>query len=150
VTSERAAIAKLLVERFRRRPRFLPVRQVVSVIRRLIKHSRFNERGCLIWRGNKNNDGYGRITVYLHGQQFKFYVHRLSWQLAHDPRDIPWYREISPRCDTPACFHPSCVELVRKPVNRRRSAENTNRKKALRKANADLRPNYADAGSAAA
>jgi len=143
VNNERAAIAKLLIERFRHRPRFLQPRQVVSVIRRLIKHSRFNARGCLICTLATNNDGYSRISVWLHGQRFKFYVHRLSWQLAHDPHDIPMWREIAhKKCDCPPCFHPDHIESQRRPDNRRRSAENTNRKRAqrrLRMKNADER-----------
>jgi len=131
VNNERAAIAKLLVERFRYRPRFLQPRQVVSVIRRLIRNSRFNARGCLVWTKGVNNDGYGRIGLWLHKERFKFYVHRLSWQLSHDPRDIPMWREIAHKCDCPPCFHPDHIESQRRPDNRRRSAENTNRKRAL-------------------
>ena len=129
MTPERAAIAKLLVERFRHRPRFMQARQVVSVVRRLIKRSHFNARGCLIWEGAKNNDGYGRISVVHLGQRFNFYVHRLAWQLAHDPRDIPYWREIAHKvCDCPPCFHPDHIESQRRRDNRVASAVNTNRR----------------------
>ena len=35
----RDRIVRLLVERFRHRPKFLPVRQTVQIIRRLIRHA---------------------------------------------------------------------------------------------------------------
>lgn len=126
--TERDAIVRLLVERFRRRPHFLTVPQTVRLIRRLVRWARPGPGNCVLWGGTRNNDGYAKINVWLHGQHFQFYVHRLSHQLSQDPSDIPWYREIAHACDTPPCFSPECVSRVRRPDNRKASAENTQRK----------------------
>lgn len=127
-------IVRLLVERFRRRPHFLTVLQTVQLIRRLVRRARPGYGKCVLWGGARNNDDYGKINVWLHGQQMQFYVHRLAHQLSDDPTDIPWYREIAHACDTPPCFNPLCLERVRRPDNRKASAENTNRKIAHRRA----------------
>lgn len=132
--TERDAIVRLLVERFRRRPRFLTVPQTVRLIRRLVKHARPGDGLCVLWGGARNNDGYGKLNLRLHGRHFQFYVHRLSHQLADDPTDIPWYREVAHGCDTPPCFSPLCLERARRPDNRRASGENTQRKLRARRA----------------
>lgn len=132
--TDRNAIVRLLVERFRRRPHFLTVPQTVRLIRRLIRHARPGDGLCVLWGGARNGNGYGKLNLRLHGQHFQFYVHRLSHQLADDPSDIPWYREIAHGCDTPPCLSPLCVERVRRSYNRKASAVNTNRKKAERRA----------------
>ena len=131
--TERDAIVRLLVERFRRRPRFLTVPQTVRLIRRLVRNARPGPRDCVLWGRSRNNNGYGKLNLRLHGQHFQFYVHRLSHQLSQDPTDIPWYLEIAHGCDTPPCFSPLCIERVRRPENRKASAENTNRKIARRR-----------------
>ena len=137
--SGRAALVHMLCQQLgRHRPRFLTERETVNVIRRLIKHAVPSERGCCLWGGAVTTDGYGRMNVWLNGRgRFQISVHRLVYQLAHDPRDIPFYREVAHDCDTPPCFHPGHVKSQRRPDNRRRSAENTNRKKALRRSFAE-------------
>ena len=131
--TERNAIVRLLVERFRRRPHFLTVPQTVQLIRRLVRNARPGPRDCVLWGRSRNNNGYGKLNLRLHGRHFQFYVHRLSHQLSQDPSDIPWYREIAHGCDTPPCFSPLCVARVRRTENRKASAENTNRKLARRR-----------------
>ena len=69
------------------------------------------------------------MNVRLHGNHCSMYVHRLVDQLAHNPRDIPWYQEVAHSCDCPPCFHPDHVARERRPDTRRRSAERTNLKK---------------------
>lgn len=130
---DRRELVKQLVERFRRRPRFLTVKQTVQILRRLISGAVPGGNGCALWSRATNGEGYGIITMRLHGRWFKFYVHRLADQFGNDPSNIPPWMEIDHEaCDTPPCFHPDHVVRKRRLYNRRRSAENTNRKKAER------------------
>lgn len=127
---DRDAMIRLLVEQLgRHRPRFLTVPKTVQIIRRIIKHARPHETGCILWGGAVTTDLYPRMNVRLHGNHCSLLVHRLVDQLAHDPRDIPWYQEVAHSCDCPPCFHPDHVARERRPDNRRRSAERTNLKK---------------------
>lgn len=131
---DRAEIAKHLTERFRYRPPFLTPEKVVQLIRRLIKHARPGYGRCILWGGARKKNGYGLINVRLFGEHHQLLVHRLAYQLAKNPGDIPRWREIAHGCDTPPCFNPDCLESQRRLVNRRRSAQNTNAKKAARAA----------------
>jgi hypothetical protein len=126
---DQIAAVKLLIERFRHRPRFLTVPQTVQVIRRLIRNALADPGGCIYWAGAVNNKHYGRINVRLHGRHFQFFVHRLAFQLAHDPGDIPKWMEVHHDCCRPPCFHPAHLAKIRRTVNRRLSAENTNAKR---------------------
>lgn len=114
--------------------RYLTARQNELLLARLARHAVRSENGrCILWTGAVNNDCYGRMSVWLpqlkeHGKEL---VHRLVW-LMKTGKPIPPYREISHGCDTPPCFNPSCLKAERIPDNRKKSAENTNRKKARR------------------
>lgn len=56
---------------------------------------------CLLWQGELNEQGYGRITVAYR----KLYVHRLVWEARHGP--IP-----GELCVMHLCDQPNCVELA--------------------------------------
>lgn len=131
----RERVVRLLLEHFRHRPRFLPVDRVVVLVRSLIRNALPGPAGsdCVLWAGAVNNDGYGKVSLRMRGQHFQFYVHRLAVQLSGHVNDIPKYREVAHRCNTPACFSPLCVHLQRVKDNRRDSALNTHRKMARRK-----------------
>lgn len=110
---------------------FLTEEQSERIAERLKRHAVAGENGCILYRGTKNNDGYGRMSVRRLGRIAKYLVHRLSWWLAHG-EEIPWYMEIAHKCDTPACFNPAHLVKKRRPDNRRDSAVNTNIKRALK------------------
>jgi hypothetical protein len=131
----RERIVRLLIEHFRHRPCCLPPAKAVQVLRRLIRNAIPGATGtdCVLWGGNVNNDGYGRINVSMRGETFTFYVHRLAAQFAGHVDAIPKWREVAHACNTPACFSPLCVSVQRRKDNRRDSALNTHRKIARRK-----------------
>lgn len=58
------------------------------------------ESGCLIWIGNTNKSGYGKIKI--HGKQK--YAHRVAWEYYNG--EIPYKLNILHHCDTPACVNP--------------------------------------------
>ncbi|MBK5230232.1 MAG: HNH endonuclease [Thermoleophilia bacterium] len=110
---------------------FLSDEQSARIIERLKRHAVAGENGCILYRGTKNNGGYGRMSVRRFGRIAKYLVHRLSWWLAHG-EEIPVYMEIAHKCDTPACFNPAHLAKKRRTYNRRDSAVNTNVKRALK------------------
>lgn len=125
-------LVKTLVESLgRHKPRYLTEEQTCAVIRRLIKHARPGERGCCLWGGAVNNCHYGKITVRVNGVHRNLYVHKLAYEMSHDPAELPFWMEVSHKCDTPPCYHPDCVSAERRKQNRQRSADNTNRKREL-------------------
>lgn len=135
MSAERAALVKRLVECFgRHKPQNLTVAQTVSVIRRLIKHALAADSGCCLWGGAVNNSHYGKLNIRKFGRTTQLYVHQLAHKLAHDPRDLPPWMHVSHSCDVPPCFHPDHVRKERRVDNQRRSAENTHRKRARRRA----------------
>ena len=125
---ERDALVKLLIERFRHRPKCLTPQQTVAVIRRLIKHARWMSNGCIAFTGALNNGHYAKMNVHLHGQHHQLYCHKLSWGLSTGKWDLPEWKEIAHSCDTPPCFHPDHVAPERRYKNRQRSAERTQMK----------------------
>lgn len=132
----RNATMRLLVEQLgRHRPRWLPVKTTVQVIRRLIARAFPAGSGCIFFDGTMNNCGYVSLNVWLHGDRTKVYAHRLVCQLAHNGADIPRWMEVAhEKCDCPPCIHPGHLELQRRRFNRAKSAQNTNAKKAARRA----------------
>lgn len=133
-----AALRSLVEALGRHRPRALTVPQAVSAIRRLVARAHVMADGCIVWTGARNNDHYGKLSFRAGGAVVQRYAHRLSYQLAHDGRDIPKWREIAHACDCPPCFNPAHLASERRPDNRRKSAERTNRKIAYRRAAEEL------------
>lgn len=60
-----------------------------------------DERGCRIWTGHVNDDGYGRIN--RDGRLV--YIHRAICERDHGP--LPAGHEACHTCDRPACLEPS-------------------------------------------
>lgn len=56
---------------------------------------------CWLWRGAKNNHGYGQLRVA--GKIA--YAHRLSWELSTG--EVPTDAQIDHRCHNPSCVNPS-------------------------------------------
>lgn len=132
----RNAMIRLLCEQLgRHRPRWLPVKTVVQVIRRLIARAFPADCGCIFFDGALNQKGYARMNIRLHGNHVQMLVHRIVCQLAHNGDDIPhWMEAAHEACDVPPCMHPLHLELQRRRYNRAQSARNTNAKKAARRA----------------
>jgi len=59
---------------------------------------------CWIWQKNKNNCGYGRISV----NNRMVLVHRLAYELWNGPL-LPGL-VVRHRCDTPGCCNPNHLE----------------------------------------
>ena len=60
-----------------------------------------NERGCWVWRGYKDKDGYG----FYCGKR----VHRLAYEEKHGP--IPEGAAVDHLCKTRACINPDHLQL---------------------------------------
>lgn len=62
-----------------------------------------NERGCLIWQGATDKDGYGKYQLNGGGRQKHVRAHRYAFFLANGrwPNDLALHS-----CDTPSCVNP--------------------------------------------
>ena len=65
-----------------------------------------NEKGCHIWQGLKNRDGYGRIGL---GRNKHFFAHKVSWKNSFGP--IPKGMCVLHTCDVPSCINPDHLFL---------------------------------------
>lgn len=61
--------------------------------------------GCVLWLGNTDRWGYGRI--WFNGQTRR--AHKIAFELAHGP--IPAGLFVCHRCDTPACINVEHLSL---------------------------------------
>lgn len=64
-----------------------------------------NPNDCWIWKGHKNNQGYGQFDIHTK----KWAAHRLSYTIFIG--NIPKGMFILHRCDIPACVNPSHLFL---------------------------------------
>jgi hypothetical protein len=71
---------------------------------RVVGHD-VSERGCWIWRGTTNDDGYGKLKY----QNRAISVHRASWQINRGP--IPVGMTVLHSCDVRPCFNPEHLFL---------------------------------------
>lgn len=69
---------------------------------RLKTSSQPAERGCIVWTGYCNKDGYGILSF---GGKMQIKAHRLSWIINNGP--IPARMVVCHHCDNPACIEPS-------------------------------------------
>lgn len=58
---------------------------------------------CLLWVGEKNGHGYGRLSMWRGGGRRRYLAHRLAHFRATG--ELP--RVVRHACDTPACCNPS-------------------------------------------
>jgi len=56
---------------------------------------------CWIWRGWRNDDGYGKLRI--HGRQR--FAHRVVYELSYGP--VPQGLEVCHTCDVRACVRPA-------------------------------------------
>lgn len=75
-------------------------------VRSLQRRVRRTENGCLIWTGEADKDGYGRIRVRdAAGKRRGYAAHRVAYQVHVGPvGPDDW---ICHACDTPPCVEPS-------------------------------------------
>ena len=67
-------------------------------------------KGCWLYQGFLNAEGYGRVTV-RHGKTVKtHYAHRLAWERTHGA--IPSGAQVHHVCGKRACCNPKHLELV--------------------------------------
>lgn len=114
---------------------YLTKRQNEVMLARLARNAIRLDGGCIVWNGTHNNDGYGRMTVWSTAMRkhYKVCPHQVVLRMATG-RGLQHWQEVSHSCDTPPCFNPKHLSAERIKFNRRRSAENTKRKKARRAA----------------
>lgn len=72
---------------------------------------------CLIWVGETNDGGYGRVVI--DGKRWR--AHRLAWELKNGP--IPEGLEIDHLCRVRACINTAHLELVTHAENLARRPE---------------------------
>lgn len=88
----------------------------LSVEERIRRQTRVDsETGCIIWTGNADTSGYGRLKI--HGRHQR--VHRLAYELARGP--IPAGLQIDHLCRVRECANPDHMEPVTGKENLRRS-----------------------------
>lgn len=75
---------------------------------------------CVIWDGNVNKNGYGRIWVEENGGGRALrYAHRVAWEATYYP--IPEGMTVDHLCVVnPACVNPKHLEIVTRSENQRR------------------------------
>lgn len=77
-------------------------------------------KDCLLWEGNLNAAGYGRLWVeYSDIGKRQRYIHRVSWESTFG--SIPEGHEIDHLCCNPACYAIGHLELVTPMENKVRS-----------------------------
>lgn len=82
---------------------------------------------CLVWTGERNRDGYGRITI---GGR-KHLAHRHAWSRAHGA--IPEGGVVDHICHNPACSEVSHLRLATRAENQaHRRGANKNSRSGLR------------------
>ncbi len=62
------------------------------------------DKGCWLWIGTKDKDGYGTISRGCKGSGSER-AHRMSWMLHKGP--VPPHKIVLHECDNPACVNPS-------------------------------------------
>lgn len=79
------------------------------------------ETGCVLWTGEQNNKGYGRIEMRIGGVRRRYLVHRLAWQL--NVGDIPPGWVIDHLCHRKTCINVEHLACVPHGQNSRRAGE---------------------------
>lgn len=89
----------------------------VAAMRERLNDFTVNTRGCHIWGGYIDSNGYGRVYDPAHGGLY--WVHRVAYEVYNGPIE-PGY-EIDHTCETPPCIRPKCLESVTRAEHVRRT-----------------------------
>jgi HNH endonuclease len=92
---------------------------------RIIANVIEDERGCWIWQGDLNDDGYGIFRVAVGGRRTRTGAHRAAWLAFRG--DIPHGLQTDHLCRMHPCANPWHLDLVTGSVNVRR-ADHSNKK----------------------
>lgn len=97
-------------------------RQALPLLDRLRNRSVVNERGCWLWQGITNKDGYGRTKIGSRrdGSRRTALCHVAAWEYVNGPKP-PGMTLDHIECDTPACCNPEHLTLSTMWENTRRS-----------------------------
>jgi hypothetical protein len=77
----------------------------VPLTKNLFKSNIDKLNGCWIWKGGKDKDGYGKITLNYKSKR----AHRVSYELFKG--DIPPGKLVLHLCDNPSCVNPNHLRL---------------------------------------
>jgi len=83
-----------------------------------IKSKGRNEKGCWIWSGRKDKNGYGSLRD---GHKMKR-AHRVAWEIHKGP--IPAGVMVLHKCNNPSCVNPSHLKLGDQTANMQDRKEN--------------------------
>ena len=83
-----------------------------EVIKKLAASFDVTPDGCWVYRGYRNEDGYGRLKM---PDKRNVYVHRLAAALALGM--VPDDREVHHTCHNRSCMNPAHLQLVTGPEN---------------------------------
>ena len=89
----------------------------------LLSNYQVDERGCRIWQGYVDRNGYGRVYDPRRGRMY--WVHIVSHEIHKGP--VPEGHEVDHVCRTPQCMHPDHLEAVTKVEHARRTFERLGR-----------------------
>ncbi len=74
--------------------------------------------GCLLWTGEKHDEGYGRVTIERKPRRHRFMAHRVSYEIEREP--VPDDLTIDHTCRVRLCVNPEHLEIVTLEENTRR------------------------------
>lgn len=90
------------------------------VVQRLIARRSIDDRGCWIWNGWKNSEGYGSICLFdskrRKRKKWTEYVHRVSL-CVFCGFNLNSRKDVHHKCDNPSCFNPEHLEATSRSKN---------------------------------
>jgi len=76
---------------------------------KLKKYKVCEAKGCWLWTGAVDRDGYGRIRGSTYGAHWFKFAHRASYE--HYIGPIPLNKQVLHKCDVPRCINPNHLYL---------------------------------------